>query len=121
MDADGNDFSQAWKRAVARLESSGATHQQRAFVRLTKPLGLLDGTALLAVPNDLTKEFIEQKMREPLARALSDALGRGVRIAVTVDSSVADERGGAAPAEQDDDGGEPERRGQDRRGASSEQ
>ncbi|PPK93852.1 chromosomal replication initiator protein [Kineococcus xinjiangensis] len=105
MDAEGETFSQAWTRAIAQLESSGATHQQRAFVRLTKPLGLLDGTALLAVPNDLTKEFIEQKMREPLARALSDALGRGVRIAVTVDSSISDERSGDGHAEMSADGG----------------
>ncbi|GAA4962517.1 chromosomal replication initiator protein DnaA [Kineococcus glutinatus] len=104
MDAEGDTFSHAWKRAVAQLESSGATHQQRAFVRLTKPLGLLDGIALLAVPNDLTKEFIEQKMREPLSGALSDALGHAVRIAVTVDSSIGSE---PAPAPATTSAAEP--------------
>lgn len=89
MESDGGDFPSVWERAVAQLDEGGVTPHQRAFVRLTRPLGLLDGTALLAVPNDLTKEVIEQKVREPLTRALSDALGIPVRLAVTVDPSIA--------------------------------
>ncbi|WP_369068775.1 chromosomal replication initiator protein DnaA [Kineococcus terrestris] len=89
MDSDGGgDFPSVWQRAVARLDEGGVTPHQRAFVRLTRPLGLLDGTALLAVPNDLTKEVIEQKVREPLTRALGDELGSAVRLAVTVDPSI---------------------------------
>ncbi|NAZ81828.1 chromosomal replication initiator protein DnaA [Kineococcus sp. R8] len=88
MDSDGGDFRDVWERAVAQLDGNGVTQHQKAFVRLTKPLGLLDGTALLAVPNDLTKEVIEQKVREPLIRALADELGHGVRLAVTVDTSI---------------------------------
>nr|WP_308469918.1 chromosomal replication initiator protein DnaA [Kineococcus rubinsiae] len=73
---------------MAQLDADGVTQHQKAFVRLTQPLGLLDGTALLAVPNDLTKEVIEQKVREPLTRALADQLGHSVRLAVTVDASI---------------------------------
>ncbi|NAZ74639.1 chromosomal replication initiator protein DnaA [Kineococcus sp. T13] len=88
METDGGDFPSAWERAVAQLDEGGVTPHQRAFVRLTRPLGLLDGTALLAVPNDLTKEVIEQKVREPLTRALSEELGSTIRLAVTVDPSI---------------------------------
>ena len=88
MDTDGGDFRGVWERAVAQLDGDGVTQHQKAFVRLTQPLGLLDGTALLAVPNDLTKEVIEQKVREPLTRALADQLGHSVRLAVTVDASI---------------------------------
>ncbi|PRY11434.1 chromosomal replication initiator protein DnaA [Kineococcus rhizosphaerae] len=88
METDGGDFPSVWERAVAQLDDGGITPHQRAFVRLTRPLGLLDGTALLAVPNDLTKEVIEQKVREPLIRALSDAYGSAIRLAVTVDPSI---------------------------------
>jgi chromosomal replication initiator protein len=87
VDTDGGDFPSVWERAIAQLDDD-VTQHQRAFVRLTKPLGLLDGTALLAVPNDLTKDVIEQKVREPLTRALSDAYGFAIRLAVTVDPSI---------------------------------
>jgi len=33
---------------VEALDAAGVTPQQKAFVRLTRPLGLLDGTVLLA-------------------------------------------------------------------------
>ncbi|WP_432503966.1 chromosomal replication initiator protein DnaA [Kineococcus arenarius] len=88
METDRGNFPDVWERAVAQLDEGGVTPHQRAFVRLTRPLGLLDGTALLAVPNDLTKEVIEQKVREPLTRALSEQLGIAVRLAVTVDTSI---------------------------------
>jgi chromosomal replication initiator protein len=87
VETDGGDFPSVWERAVAQL-GDDVTQHQRAFVRLTRPLGLLDGTALLAVPNDLTKDVIEQKVREPLTRALSDAYGSSIRLAVTVDASI---------------------------------
>jgi chromosomal replication initiator protein len=84
----GDDFSAVWQRALDALDAAGITPQQKAFVRLTRPLGLLDGTALLAAPNDLTKEVLEQRMREALVQVLSAELGHPVRIAVTVDSSI---------------------------------
>jgi chromosomal replication initiator protein len=70
------------------MDAAGVTPQQRAFVRLTRPVGLLDGTALLAAPNDLTKEVLEQRMRETIIGVLSAELGHPVRLAVTVDSSL---------------------------------
>jgi chromosomal replication initiator protein len=88
--AAGDDFPSIWRRALDALDASGVTHQQRAFVRLTRPVGLLDDTALLAVPNDLTKEVLEQRMREAIVDALTLELGRPVRLAVTVDPSISD-------------------------------
>ena len=89
MSAAGDDFPDIWRRALDALEASGVTPQQRAFVRLARPVGLLDGTALLAAPNDLTKEVLEQRMRESIIELLSAELGRPVRLAVTVDPSIA--------------------------------
>ncbi len=80
-----DDFSSVWLRAVASLNM---TPQQRAFVGLTRPLGLLDGTVLLAAPNELTKEVLEQRMREAIKSALAAELGHPVRIAVTIDPSL---------------------------------
>src|SRR5690242_21580740 len=84
-----DDFPTVWQRALEALDTIGVTPQQRAFVRLARPIGLLDGTALLAAPNDLTKEVLEQRMRESIIELLSAELGRPVRLAVTVDPSIA--------------------------------
>jgi chromosomal replication initiator protein len=100
----GDDFPAVWRRAVEALDAAGVTPQQRAFVRLVRPLGLLDETVLLAAPNDLTKEVLEQRMRETITDLLSAELGHPVRLAVTVDPSLLDDEarggqgiGGSAP------------------------
>ena len=63
--------------------------QQRAFLRLTRPLGLLDGTALLAAPSDFAKDAIERILRQPISEALGRHLGVAVNLAVVVDASAA--------------------------------
>jgi chromosomal replication initiator protein len=83
------DLSEIWQRVLGTLGTDGAvTPAQLGFVRLAQPLGLLDGTALFAVPNDLTKEIIEQRARAPITTALSVVLGQPVRLAVTVDATL---------------------------------
>ncbi|MFP5346661.1 MAG: DnaA ATPase domain-containing protein, partial [Actinomycetes bacterium] len=82
---------------------------QRSFLRLAQPVGLLNGTALFAVPNELTKEMVEQRLREPIVTALSEDLGQPVRLAVTVDHTLehlpddVEEAGEDADAEEIDD------------------
>jgi chromosomal replication initiator protein len=83
-----NGFPAVWNRALEALDAVGVTPQQKGFVRLTRPLGLLDGTALIAAPNDFTKDVLEQKLREPLVKVLSAELGQTVRLAVTVDPGI---------------------------------
>ena len=116
MTAAGDDFPSIWRRALDALDASGVTHQQRAFVRLTRPVGLLDDTALLAVPNDLTKEVLEQRMREAIVDALTLELGRPVRLAVTVDPSISD---GEPPAGGPSAPGGPAEPAHDRRDGDS--
>src|SRR5690242_17440423 len=86
MPEDG--FPAVWNRALDALDAAGVTPQQKGFVRLTRPLGLLDGTALIAAPNDFTKDVLEQRLREPLVKVLSAELGQTVRLAVTVDPAI---------------------------------
>jgi chromosomal replication initiator protein len=86
MPEDG--FPAVWNRALEALDAAGVTPQQKGFVRLTRPLGLLDGTALIAAPNDFTKDVLEQRLREPLVKVLSAELGQTVRLAVTVDPGI---------------------------------
>ncbi|MGH3748951.1 MAG: chromosomal replication initiator protein DnaA [Micromonosporaceae bacterium] len=58
--------------------------QQRAWLRLTRPLALVEDTALIAAPNPFTKEAIESRLRPAIVDALSRRLGREVQVAVTV-------------------------------------
>jgi chromosomal replication initiator protein len=57
-------------------------------MRVTRPIGLLDGTALLAAPSEFAKEQIERALRVPITEALSRQLGRSISLAVKVDTDV---------------------------------
>jgi len=83
------DLTEVWARALASLGDEGMTPQQRAFVSLTRPLALVEDTALVAAPNEFTKDVLESKLRPLVVDALTRTLGREVRIAVTVDPAIA--------------------------------
>ena len=83
------DFGRIWHGTLSALGDAGLSAQQHAFLRLAKLVGLLDSTALLAVPNELTKDVLEQRMRAQVTDALGAQLDREIRIAVTVDPALA--------------------------------
>src|SRR5262249_11203950 len=81
---DTPDLESVWARAIDSLADSTVSPQHRAFLRLTRPLGLVEDTALLAASNEFAKDVIESRLRTQITAALSAALGRQIRIAVTV-------------------------------------
>jgi len=83
------DFADVWTRAISDLSETSLTAQQRAFVTLTSPLGLVGDTALVAAPNEFTKDVLETRLRPLVVNAISELLGQPVRLAVTVDPSLA--------------------------------
>jgi chromosomal replication initiator protein len=83
------DLEALWSHAIDGLADSAVTPQQRAWLRTTRPLGLLDDTALLAAPNDFTKDVLETRLRPLITAALSALLGRDIRVAVTVELPAA--------------------------------
>jgi chromosomal replication initiator protein len=62
---------------------------QRAWLQLTRPLGLVENTALIAAPNDFVKEQLETRLRALITNALSRELARSIQLAVTVDPAAA--------------------------------
>ena len=82
------DLGQVWNEVVRELSAGTLSAQQRAWMRVTRPIGLLDNTALLAAPSDFAKDAIERVLREPISQALSRHLGRDVSLAVKVDHPV---------------------------------
>ena len=71
------------------LSDGTLSPQQKAFVSLTRPLGLVEDTVLIAAPNEFTKDVLETRLRPLVSSALSDIVGREIRLAVTVDPSIA--------------------------------
>ena len=86
--AEENDLTSYWDTALASLTDEELPAQQRAFVTLTQPLGLVGDTALVAAPNDFTKDVLETRLRPIVVRALTDTIGQDIRLAVTVDPSL---------------------------------
>ncbi len=88
MTSEPIDFTRVWSRAVEQIDTSGIAPRERAFLRLTRLVGLLDSTALLAVPYDHTKDTLETTLRLPVIQALTHLLGQEVRLAITVDADL---------------------------------
>jgi len=91
------NLSVVWEQVVRELSAGTLSPQQRAWMRVTRPIGLLDGTALLAAPSDFAKDAIERALREPITDALSRRLGRVVSLAVKVDPVGAPDAAPPAP------------------------
>ncbi|MCW2903183.1 MAG: bacterial chromosomal replication initiator protein DnaA [Streptosporangiaceae bacterium] len=81
---DGQDLATAWARTLEALSAGELPPNYRAWLPLTRPLALVEDTALLAAPNEFAKEAFEVRMRALITRELSRELGREIRIAVTV-------------------------------------
>ncbi len=85
---DTDDADQLWRAALRILDGSGLAPTQRAFLHQATFVGLLDSTALVAVPDEFTKDMLETKIRPSLQVALSEANGSDIRLAVSVDPAA---------------------------------
>jgi chromosomal replication initiator protein len=86
-----DDLADVWARSLADLADMQIEPHQRAWLQLTRPLGLVENTALIAAPNDFVKEQLETRLRALITNALSRELDRAIQLAVTVDPAAAAE------------------------------
>jgi chromosomal replication initiator protein len=98
-------FVAVWNTVVAELngdiEPTGTvngvtgipilTPQQRAWLKLVKPLVITEGFALLSVPTPFVQNEIERHLREPIITALSRQLGQRVELGVRIAAPESDE------------------------------
>jgi chromosomal replication initiator protein len=82
------DFGHIWHNTLTALDADGLPPTQRAFLHQAKFVGLLEQTALLAVPDEYTKDIVETRVRQQVVTALSSQLGSDIRLAVTVDPAL---------------------------------
>jgi chromosomal replication initiator protein len=80
------DLATVWDQIRERLAMS-LSPQQNAMLNLTRPLGLVEDTAVLAAPNEFTQTVLESRMRRVLAEALSEQFGRDIRVAVQLEDT----------------------------------
>jgi chromosomal replication initiator protein len=74
---------------------------QRVWLASSKPLMLAENTAVVAVPNEFTRNQLEGRLRTRIEDTLSERLGKPVRLAVSVDPELdvdGDTEGDHAPA-----------------------
>src|SRR5215472_375300 len=102
-----SDLAEVWARSLDGLADLQIQPHQRAWLKLTRPLGLVENTALIATPNEFVKEQLETRLRALVTQALSQQLGRDIQLAVTVDPAPQAAMPGSGPG-QDLGPGAPE-------------
>jgi chromosomal replication initiator protein len=85
VDQSTSDLGVAWRGVVDDLQPN-----QRAWLRASEPVTLHESTAIVAVPNDFTRNQLEGRLRAQLEDALTMRFGREIRIAVTVNPQLED-------------------------------
>ncbi|MFF5205233.1 chromosomal replication initiator protein DnaA [Streptosporangium sp. NPDC000396] len=94
---DGIDLGEAWTRALENSLNESVPPQQRVWLGMTRPFGLMNDTVVLAAPTDFARDVLENKLRPLISHALSQEFGRPMRVAVMVDPSAAGSTSGGMP------------------------
>ncbi|MGA8115109.1 MAG: chromosomal replication initiator protein DnaA [Actinocatenispora sp.] len=87
MTDDAVNLAAVWVAATEELANETLSPQQQAWLRLTRPLALVEDTAFIAAPNPFTRDAIESRLRPAITEALSRRLGRSIQLAVAVQPS----------------------------------
>jgi chromosomal replication initiator protein len=101
-DGSGSNFASVWKSVIAELNgeidpSTGyhgkvldppLTPQQRAWLKLVRPLTIAEGFALLSVPSPFVQNEIERHLRIPIVDALSRRLGQRMELGVRIEPAA---------------------------------
>ncbi|WP_207781942.1 chromosomal replication initiator protein DnaA [Phytoactinopolyspora limicola] len=96
------DFAVAWAKALDALDHEHIGPQQRAFLAQARPVTLVEGTAVIAVPSEFARSQVEQRLRAPIIEALTVVLGQPIALAISVTSPSEPHGNGPAPAEAAD-------------------
>jgi chromosomal replication initiator protein len=99
---DGLDLALVWTRALEALPGD-LPPQHRAWLSMTRPLALVEDTALLATPNEFAKDVLENRLRPLITQVLSAQLGRDIRVAVTVQPDPSPSADRPVPTEPESD------------------
>ncbi|MFS3127766.1 chromosomal replication initiator protein DnaA [Nocardioides sp. Bht2] len=77
------NLDQVWRGLVDDLQPN-----HRGWLRTSEPVTLHENTAIIAVPNEFTRNQLEGRLRTRLEDSLTAAYGQQIRIAVTVNPQL---------------------------------
>ena len=69
----------------------GLTASQRSYLRITKPIAIVQGHAVLATPNQIAKRVIENDLGEAISLVWEELTGAPIHLAVSVDTSLVED------------------------------
>ncbi|NLT31501.1 MAG: chromosomal replication initiator protein DnaA [Propionibacterium sp.] len=81
---EADDFlTEAWIQVSERIDRSN-----QHWIRSSRPMTQYDDTLVLAVPNNFTRDRIEDRLRPDIEQILGTIYSRPIRIAVTIDPDL---------------------------------
>lgn len=90
-----DDFDNVWARVIEILSNTSgtewATPRLLSWLRQVRPKGLMGTIVVLSVPNAMAKEQIENHFSAVLEETLSQVLGYGVSIALSIERTATSE------------------------------
>ena len=78
-----DELARLWPLIIENLAPN-----HRVWLNASKPVMLAESTAVIAVPNEFTRNQLEGRLRTRLEDSLSERLGKPIRIAVSVDETL---------------------------------
>ena len=89
MDDSTLDLDATWDETLRVLRREDEVNERAmAFLTLSRLMAVVADTALLAVPSSWAKDVFEQRYAAALSSALTQAVGRETRFAVTIDATL---------------------------------
>ena len=98
-----DQLPQAWSYIVKQTPA-----RHRGLLRNTKPLAVVQNTVMVAVPNEYTRDQLENRLRPTIEESLSDCFRHMTRLAVTVDPDIILDLAAELPLEAPESGSEEE-------------
>lgn len=83
-------LTQAWAQALDAIAADSLGPGHNALLQMAQPLGDIEGTILVAVPNDFTRTFIETRLADQILSELKQILKRDLRLAFSIDPGLSE-------------------------------
>jgi chromosomal replication initiator protein len=83
------DYNRVWQDTIHHLDGQGVAQRQRAFLVLSRLVGVLQNLAIIVTPNPMTKGVIEDQIGSAVREALTEQLGVEIaQLSVSVDEKL---------------------------------
>ncbi|WP_142121307.1 chromosomal replication initiator protein DnaA [Rarobacter faecitabidus] len=83
------DPDELWNQILSALANDpDVTPRQVAFANLAKPIGYFGNMLALAVGNDVTRDYLENRVRPLIDGTLSEIVGEDAKFVLTVDAAL---------------------------------